>query len=132
MQPVKQISIFAENSVGKIEKITQTLADSNINILAINITSMGDFGVIKLVVDKPDQGLDSLKKEGFTVSLSDVLAIEMDDKPGGLNKAAQFLSKNRVNVENAYVLVTDSRKTALLLIEVKDIERTKKILENYK
>ncbi|MGO9015452.1 MAG: ACT domain-containing protein [Dissulfurispiraceae bacterium] len=130
MDKVMQISIFAENKLGKMEKVTKVLSDSKINILAISITSTNGFGIIKFMVDKPELALAVLKKDGFTVSLTEVLAIEMDDQPGGLHEVVSILAQNNINIENASVYVAESRKRAYLLVEVKDIDNAKKLFEN--
>ena len=130
MDKVTQISIFAENKLGKMEKVTKVFSDAKINILAISITSTNAFGIIKLMVDKPELALEKLKEEGFTVSLTEVLAIEMTDQPGGLHEVVHILAQNNVNIENASVYVAESRKRAYLLVEVKDIENAKKVLKN--
>src|SRR5208282_567818 len=129
MDKVMQISIFAENKLGKMEKVTKVLSDSKINILAISITSTNGFGIIKFMVDKPELALEVLKKDGFTVSLTEVLAIEMNDQPGGLHEVVSILAQNNINIENASVYVAESRKRAYLLVEVKDINNAKKIFE---
>ena len=130
MDKVTQISIFAENKLGKMEKVTKVFSDAKINILAISITSTNAFGIIKLMVDKPELALEKLKEDGFTVSLTEVLAIEMTDQPGGLHDVVHILAQNNVNIENASVYVAESRKSAYLLVEVKDIENAKRVLEN--
>jgi hypothetical protein len=128
MDKVRQVSVFSENKPGRIEKITKIFADSEINILAISITSTNGFGIIKLMVDKCDLAYEKLKQAGFTVNLSEVLAIEMKDSPGGLYEVTHILSQKGVNIENAYVYVAQSRARAFLLVEVKDIEKAKEIL----
>jgi len=88
MDKLKQISIFSENKPGRLEKLTKVLADEGVNILAINIASSNGFGVIKFIVDKCELAYQKLKQNGFTVSLNEVLAIEMVDRPGGLFEVA--------------------------------------------
>ncbi|HIJ60063.1 MAG TPA: ACT domain-containing protein [Nitrospirae bacterium] len=128
MGELKQISIFAENKPGKLERITRVMADSGINILAVSISSSGEFGVIKFIVDKPEEAFNNLKESGFTVSLNAVLAIELIDKPGDLNRVAVILSRCGVNIENANVLVVDKRETSYLIVELKDVSEAKKKL----
>ncbi|MBF0327901.1 MAG: ACT domain-containing protein [Nitrospirae bacterium] len=130
MGELKQLSVFAENKPGKIEKITKALADAGINILAISISSSGDFGVIKFIVDKCDDALKKLKEAGFTASLNDVLGIELQDRPGGLHSVVQALGNRSINVENAHVFVAGSRDRAYLIIEVDDINHTRELLKN--
>ncbi len=130
MDKVMQVSVFSENKPGRIEKITGIFANEGINILAIAITSTNGFGIIKLLVDKYELAYEKLKESGFTVTLNEVLAIEMKDSPGGLYEVSHILSKNSVNIENAYVYVVESRARAFLLVEVKDIEKAKEALSN--
>ena len=128
MDKVMQVSVFSENKPGRIEKITRIFAEEGINILAISITSTNGFGIIKLLVDKFELAHEKLKQNGFTVTLNEVLAIEMRDSPGGLHEVSQILSGKGINIENAYVYVVESRARAFLLVEVKDIEKAKEIL----
>jgi hypothetical protein len=128
MDKVMQVSVFSENKPGRIEKITRIFAQEGINILAISITSTNGFGIIKLLVDKCDAAYAKLKDNGLSVTLSEVLAIEMKDSPGGLHDVSQILSEKGVNIENAYVYVVESRARAFLLVEVKDIEKAKEML----
>jgi hypothetical protein len=130
MEQLKQISIFSENKPGRLKKITKVLAEEGVNILAINIASSNGFGVLKFIVDKCDLAYQKLKQKGFTVSLNEVLAIELIDKPGGLFEVATILSKKRINIENAYVLILESRKKAFLIVDTNDIEKAKKLLKH--
>jgi hypothetical protein len=130
MEQVKQISIFSENKPGKLQKITKVLAEAGVNILAINIASSNGFGVIRFIVDKYDLAYQRLKQKGFTVSRNEVLAIELVDRPGGLFEVSAILSKKKINIENAYVLILGSRKKAFLVVDVLDIEKAKKLLKH--
>ena len=129
MDKLEQISIFSENKPGRLKKITKVLADVGVNILAINIAGSNGFGVIKFIVDKTEPAYQKLKQKGFTASLNEVLAIELVDKPGGLNEVAAILARKRINIDNAYVLILRSRKKAFLLVETDDVEKAKKRLE---
>ncbi len=130
MEQLKQISIFSENKPGKLKNITKVLAEEGVNILAMNIASSDGFGVIRFIVDKSDIAYQSLKRKGFTVSLNEVLAIELIDRPGGLYEVSAILAKKKINIENAYVLILGSRKKAFLIVDVQDIEKAKKLLRN--
>ncbi len=130
MEQVKQISIFSENRPGRLQKITKVLAEEGVNILAINIASSNGFGVIRFIVDKCDLAYEKLKQKGFTVSLNEVLAIELVDKPGGLFEVSTILAKKKINIENAYVLILGSRKKAFLIVDVLDIEKAIKLLKH--
>jgi hypothetical protein len=130
MEQLKQISIFSENKPGRLRKITKVLSEEGVNILAINIASSNGFGIIRFIVDKFQPAYEKLKQKGFTVSLNEVLAIELVDKPGGLFEVAAILAKKRINIENAYVLILESRKRACLIVDVNDIERAKRLLQH--
>ncbi len=129
MAGIRELAVFAENKPGKIEKITGVLAKEGINILAISIASTNGFGIIKFIVDKMELAYQKLKENGFTVSLNEVLAIAMKDRPGQIHEIAQVLLKNEINMENAYVFVEETRKQAYFIVQVKDIERAKSLLK---
>ncbi len=126
---IKQISIFAENKAGRLEKITGKLKSANINIRAFTIAEAGDFGVMRLVVDKPEQAHNVLHDAGFTVSETDVLGIEMSDSPGGLHEISTVLGSNDINVDYAYAFAMATQK-ALLIIRVNNINNAIEVLEN--
>lgn len=130
MHGVKHISIFAENKPGKIASITKVLAEGMINILGMTIASSGSFGVIKFLVDDCEKAYRMLKEKGFTVSVNDILAVEMADKPGGLSEIAQILSEHGINIEYAYGLPIEPLKRAFLIAEVNDIDRARSLLQN--
>ena len=126
---IKQISIFAENKAGRLEKITGKLKSANINIRAFTIAEAGDFGVMRMVVDKPEQAHNVLHDAGFTVSETDVLGIEMSDSPGGLHEISTVLGSNDINVDYAYAFAMATQK-ALLIIRVDNINNAIEVLEN--
>ncbi len=126
---IKQISIFAENKAGRLEKITEKLKSANINIRAFTIAEAGDFGVMRMVVDKPEQAHNVLHDAGFTVSETDVLGIEMSDSPGGLHEISTVLGSNDINVDYAYAFSMATQK-ALLIIRVDNINNAIEVLEN--
>jgi len=130
MKKVHQLSVFAENKPGKIEKITRILTREKINMRAITIASSNKYGVIKLLVNDPEKAYQSLKKEGLSVALNPALAIEIEDKPGGLHRIVQVMKKYKINIENACGFVIKSGEKAVLIIEVKDIEEVENVLSN--
>ncbi len=124
-----QISIFAENKPGRLAKVTGLLAKEKINIRATTISTSGDFGIINLIVDDPKRAHKVLSKGGLTVSIKDVIAVVIDDKPGGLDKLVQVLAGEDINVENAYGFVIESWKNAVFVVEVDQLEKTQEILK---
>ena len=81
---VEQISIFLENKSGRLAEVTKILGENDIDISALSIADTTDFGILRLIVNKPDKAVEILKENGFTVSSTNVIAVEVADKPGGL------------------------------------------------
>jgi hypothetical protein len=126
MSAVNLIAVFTEDRVGLMARITKVLADAGVNIRWITIATSEEFGVLKLLVDKPALAHDRLHQAGWTVSLVEVLAIEVEDKPGGLYAVADCLARHGINVANASGFVSNNR--AVLLIEVAAAAHAKAIL----
>ncbi|MBP7737939.1 MAG: ACT domain-containing protein [Spirochaetes bacterium] len=125
----QQISIFAENKPGKIERISGILGKNNINMRAITIADSGDYGIIKILADRPVDGCKALKDEGIAATLKDIVAVRIDDSPGGLHKASAVLARNDINVEDAYGFTIRGSNEAVFVFQVKDIKKTEKVLE---
>lgn len=123
-----QVSVFAENKPGKIERITGVLSKNNINIRAITISDSGDYGIIKLLLDRPQDGAAILNDEGITATVKDIVAIRIKDKPGGLFEVASFLKANDINVEDAYGFMVKSHDEAVFVFQVENIKKTEKLL----
>jgi hypothetical protein len=128
MAEIKQISLFVENRPGRMAKVSKNLSVAGVNIRAMTIAEAGDFGVIRMVVDNPDKGYKVLHDGGFTVSVTDVLAVEMKDAPGGLYEIVDTLGANKINVDYAYAFVTAKAERAMLILRVDDLSRAKKVL----
>ena len=124
----QQISIFAENRPGKIERISGILGKNGINMRAITISDSGDYGIIKILADRPVDGCNALKAEGIAATLKDIVAIRIDDSPGGLHKASSVLAKNNINVDDAYGFTIRQSNEAVFVFQVKDIRKTEQIL----
>lgn len=124
-----QLTIPAENKPGVLARVTSILARKKINIRSATISSFGDSGFINLVVDNPKQGHKVLKKEGIPVELKEIIAVLIEDRPGGLDKLLQILFAENINIENGYGFVIESRKNAVFILDVKDLERAVDLIE---
>lgn len=124
-----QLSVFAENKPGRLAAVTGILAKEKINIRATTIATSDTFGVINLIVDDPKRAQTVLSKAGMTVNLREVLAILIEDKPGGLDRLTQLLFKENININNAYGFVLESRDKAVFVVDVDQIEKAQKIIE---
>ncbi len=125
-----QVSVFAENKPGKIEHITEVLSNRGINIRAITISDSGDYGIIKLLLDQPQEGCDSLTESGFTATLKDIIAVKIKDRPGGLHEIASILTKHNINVEDAYGFMVKSHEEAVFVFQVENIKKAEKLLKS--
>ncbi len=126
---VHQISVFAENKPGQLARLTRILGKEKINIRATTIATTATFGVINLIVDDPAKAVQAIKKDGMMVTTKDVIAVIIDDRPGGLDRLMQMLFKEGINVNNAYGFVLESAKTAVFVVEVDQMDKAQKLIE---
>ena len=126
---IKQISVFLENTAGRICEVTKILADNDVNIRAINIADTATFGILRLIVDKTDMAYNALALAGFTARLTDVIAVEVEDKPGSLDTLMKILQKNMVNIEYLYASLKEISGKAVVIFRLEDMEKGLSILE---
>ena len=127
---IDQISIFIENRQGRMAEITKLLADGNIDIRALSIADTTDYGILRLIVNNPEKATELLKENHVTASITKVLAIAIDDKPGGLNKAITILSNQGVDVEYMYAFLNPRKDTAFVILRVADNDKAIEVLKN--
>jgi hypothetical protein len=123
-----QVTVFVENKPGRISRIARILGDKGINIRAITISDMGDYGLINIISSDPEGAAEALSHDGFSVSRKYVIAIIMEDKPGGLADITEFLHNKGINVSNAYGFILQQRDRAILILEVDDFERAEGLI----
>ncbi|MFB3925764.1 MAG: ACT domain-containing protein [Syntrophales bacterium] len=111
----EQISIFLENRPGALEQATRALRDANINIRALSLADTSDFGILRLIVNDVDTARRVLKENGFAVKRTEVVAVEVPDRPGGLHSILETLSAQRINVEYMYAYVERSGENAIII-----------------
>ncbi|RKX81438.1 MAG: amino acid-binding protein [Spirochaetes bacterium] len=126
---VKQISVFLENTTGRLAEVTKTIANAGINLRAISIADTADFGILRIIVDKPDEGMKVLKSTEFTAKLTDVIGIVLDDQPGGLNKVMEIFNRDGVNIEYLYSSLINEKGSVVIIFKVEDIDHGLKIVE---
>jgi|SRR5690554_580716 hypothetical protein len=117
---VKQISIFSENRPGRLAAIAGALRDAGINIFAFSIAEADGFGVVRALVDRPDDAYRTLTDLGFRVSFTDVIGVKMRDEPGGLSDIASILGDAGINIEYAYAY--SGKDAAVLILRVDQVE----------
>ena len=123
-----QISVFLENRKGRLYDVCSLLGENKINIRALTIAETESFGVLRIVVDKSESGVQLLKDRGFACNVTDVVAIEVDDKPGGLAGVLKIFADNDINVEYMYGFVEKFSNKALLVFRFEDTATAEKML----
>ncbi|NLO46338.1 MAG: ACT domain-containing protein [Clostridiales bacterium] len=127
---VKQISVFVENRAGRLADITGILADNKIDIRALSIADTTDYGILRLIVDNPDNAVSKLKKAGLTVSATEVLGVEVDDVPGGFARVVSVLSDKGISVEYAYAFITPELGSAYVILRVENNLTAEEVLSD--
>ncbi|MBQ9389507.1 MAG: acetolactate synthase [Synergistaceae bacterium] len=118
---VKQISVFLENRPGCLHEMTKALADANIDLRGLSLAETSDFGIVRLIVDDVMGTANTLRNAGFVASLTDVLAVEVPNVPGGLNRVLEILDGAGVNVEYMYAILGNKKSdTAYMIFRVND------------
>ncbi len=125
---VKQISVFLENKSGRLAEVTKALGQNNIDISALSIADTTDFGILRLIVNKPEEAEKVLKESGFTVSCTNVIAIAVPDKPGGLGKALEVMESESIGIEYMYAFIGKASDEALVILRVEEPERAIEVL----
>lgn len=124
-----QISVFVENKPGRIERVTEILAKAKVNIRAFTVAGTYEYGVMKFLVDKPDRALEALRSQGIPANKREILAVLMDDRPGGLFRIAKVFGQRKMNIEDAYGFVIQDKKQAVLVVDVEKIGEAKRALK---
>ncbi len=127
MASLNLVAVFVENKPGQTARITKILADAGVNICWVTIANSGRFGVMKFLVDKSAQAMESLKQHGLMVSQVEVVAVEVPNRPGSLQAIADCLSQKGINLDNCSGFVANDR--AILIIEVHEIAEARAVLE---
>ena len=126
---LKQISVFVENTSGRLAKVTKILAEKKIDIQALCIADTTDFGILRMIVNKPDEAKAVLREGGFAVKTTEVIAVSIEDAPGGLNKAMQILAESDIGIEYMYAFTEKRRNDALVILRVENNDDAAKALE---
>ncbi len=128
---VNQLSVFLENKSGRLAKVTRVLGERDINIRALSIADTTDFGILRLIVNKPEEAHDLLKSEGFVVTQTEVIAVCIPDKPGGLAGVLAILEEAEINIEYLYAFVGNTNtKNALVIFRVEDCDKAVEVLKD--
>jgi len=127
---IKQLSIFLENKSGRLTEVTEVLASAQINISAFSIADTADYGILRMIVSKPEQAEQLLKAKGLSVHITEVIGLVVPNEPGGLHRALQILSSEGVSLEYMYAFALSDRATVIIRTEA--VEQTIAALQKHK
>lgn len=123
---MKLVTVFVQNQPGQTARITGILAEAGVNICWVTIATSGTFGVMRFLVDQRDRALEALAKAGFMVSSLEVLAVEVANQPGELQRVAALLARHEINLDNCSGFVANSR--AVLVVETRQLDAAREAL----
>ena len=127
---LNQISVFVENNPGKMQLLTQVLADHNVDMRALSLAETTDFGIVRIIVDDAYAASTLLKEAGFIHSITKVLGVAIPDQPGGLNTVLTALSGAGINVEYLYAFMARTERHAYVVLRVEDNAQAEAVLES--
>lgn len=125
---LEQLSVFLENRAGRLAEVTDVLGQAEINIRALSLADTADFGVLRVIVDDTNKAVETLRANNFTATVTKVVAVEVDDQPGGLAHILQILNSKGINVEYMYAFVEKSSEKALLVFRFENLQGAIKVL----
>ena len=127
---LKQISVFLENKEGKLKNAIEILSKNDINIRALSIADTSNFGILRLIVNDYEKAKTTLENENYVVKLTEVIAVRVEDKPGGLNQMLTALYDKGINVEYIYAFVDSTDGQALVVVKIENLEEGIATLES--
>jgi hypothetical protein len=124
---IQQLSVFLEDRSGRLTELTRILAENDVNITALSVAETADFGIVRMVVGRPELAKTVLEKGGFSIGLTEVVCVNMPDEPGSLYRILQILTDEGINVD--YMYAFSNNNVALAVIRSSDIQQVSKALE---
>ena len=128
---LQQLSVFVENKVGSLREVTSVLSKQGISLKAISSFDSPDFCILRIVVDQPEKAKEVLTKKGFAVKVTPVLAVELEDKPGELDRVLGVLADNGLNINYVYSFVLRGEKEPLMIMNLNDLPKATQILKQH-
>ena len=130
MKLIKQISVFVENKSGRLSDILNVIGKNGIDICALSIADTTDFGFVRMIVNDPDKAAEILKSNNLVVKVTDVIALAVADKPGGLAGEIEKLKNAGISIEYMYAFIGKSDKGALVIVRVENPEKALEVLKD--
>ena len=117
---IRQISIFLQNEPGQLSRICRDIADAGINIATLSLADTSDFGIVRMIVDDHEKARDTLVAKGHAAKVTDVLAVCVPDRPGGMAEVMAALDKAGANIEYSYAFAFHKGEKAVLVFRFSD------------
>jgi hypothetical protein len=127
---IKQLSIFLENKSGRLTEVTEALAQANINMIAFSVADTAEYGILRIVVNKPEEAEKVLREKDFSVNITDVIGLVVPNEPGGLHRALKILSAEGISIEYMYAFALSNQATVIIRTDA--IPQTISALEKHK
>jgi hypothetical protein len=126
---VKQLSVFIENTKGRLANLTRVLGNAGVDLHSLSIADTANFGILRAIVDDNEKALKVLRAQGYTVNITELIAVSVQDHPGGLAHALETLDGVGVSIEYLYSFVRRPSQSALILLKVDDAAKAVAALE---
>lgn len=126
---IQQLSVFVENKPGRLAEITEVLAETKIDIRAISVADTSDFGILRVIVDKPQEAVAALKAHNMTVSLTNVIVMGISDTPGGFARAVRLLADAGLDMEYMYAFISRDKGKAYIIIRTNNGTKAEQVLQ---
>ena len=128
---IRQLSVLVENKPGSLMEVTSRLTEAHVNIRAVANFDAPDFGILRLVVDKPQEAKEDLTARGYVVSVHEVMGVELEDKKGNLNQMLSILAEGKLNINYIYSFVIRDGRAPVMVFQTDDYEKATQILKKY-
>lgn len=125
---IQQLSVFVENKAGRVASIVQAFGKNKIDISALSLADTTDFGIMRMIVDQPDLAIDVLREEGVIVKKTDVVAVSMEDHPGGLATVLAVLSEAGMAINYMYAFLGRQEGKAMMVLSMEEPEKASTLL----
>ena len=125
---IRQLSVLVENKPGSLMEVTSRLTEAHVNIRAVANFDAPDFGILRMVVDKPQEAKEYLTTRGYVVSVHEVMGVELEDKKGNLNQMLSILAEGKLNINYIYSFVIRDGSAPVMVVSTDDMDRAGKIL----
>ena len=127
---IKQLSVFLEDRSGRLTELTRILAENDVNITALSVAETADYGIVRMVVGRPELAKEALEKAGFSIGLTDVVCVNMPDKPGSLYRILEILTDEKINIDYMYAFTKNA--VALAVVRAADVAQVIEVLQQHR